>query len=229
MIKMEKLILIDFCETITNFQTFDPFIEFVIKETSPLKHSLCCSKISKTFWSILTRIHCKFKKPFYYYKWFIVKMIKGTPETELYKMGREYYLNVIKPNLVPETIELLKDYISENSKLIIVSGGACYYIKYFCEEYGIHDCITTELEVSEGMSTGNILDDCLGNNKITMLQKWVSKQNDIYELNTFITDSKTDLPLLNLVKNKIVISRNNHQPWVTDNMKEIIWFSSNKS
>lgn len=225
---MEQLILLDFCETITTFQTFDPFIEFVIKETSPFKKRLCCSTPSKIFWNILTRIHCKYKKPFYYYKWFIVKMIKGTPEIELYKMGKDYYLNVIKPNLIPETIELLKQYIAKKSKLLVISGGAYYYIKYFCEEYGIHDFITTELEVVEGMITGNISEDCLGNNKVIMLQKWLSKQNNIFELNTFITDSKTDLPLLNLVKNKIVVSKDSHQCWVTHDMKEIIWFSNKK-
>ena len=41
---MDKYVLLDFCETVVDFQTFDAFLEYVLQSKRPWLYKLCMCK-----------------------------------------------------------------------------------------------------------------------------------------------------------------------------------------
>ena len=80
---MERIALFDFCGTIANFQTFDPFMEYIIKQRSPIRYCILKNKgfqlICRVFERVmgLCGIHC------FLYKMILVRQVKGIREDEM--------------------------------------------------------------------------------------------------------------------------------------------------
>lgn len=221
---MQDLVIVDFCETVVDFQTFDPFIGYVLSKKNRVKYYFICNSLTKTIFQLLTKYYSKIGITNYLYKKILVRSIKGIQEEELYLRGFEYYKSIICNHFIKETLNLIEEYKAAGSTFMIASGGAKYYICFLAEQYGIKDVITTELEVKSGILTGRIKKDCIGLQKAEMIS----------ETNTFklhksigkvvgITDSISDYPMLNLCDKKIIISHENHKKWISEDMEEVIW------
>ena len=223
MIAMENYILLDFCGTIVNFQTFDPFILFVLKKNRPVAYCMLTFKPLLFVVKIIQKFFDIFKINKFAYKMLIVTALKGLEYQKLVDLASEYYNEQIKVSLIPETMELIKKYREEQCRLIIVSAGCDMYVRLFAQEHQINDVISTELDFIDGRSTGLIKTECLNEYKVVLLNDYLKDRNLKGKFLVGITDSQSDLPLLNICKNKIVISKNQHQGWVTSDMEEIIW------
>ena len=71
--------------------------------------------------------------------------------------------------------------------------------------------------------TGVLKTDCLGKSKVELIKQYfyINKINGTFDI--AVSDSVSDLPLLDLCRQKIVISHNRPQKWVREDMEEIIW------
>ena len=151
-------------------------------------------------------------------------MLKGLDYKTIDKLAENFYKEVLEPNLIKETIFKIKDLKSKGHRIVIVSGGCDLYIKYFSEKYGIKDIISTKITFRNNVCLGKMLwKDCMGKNKLSYLYKYMKENNIKASINYCITDSLSDLPLLNISKNKIIVSKQKHQKWVSNDMEEIIW------
>ena len=59
--------------------------------------------------------------------------------------------------------------------------------------------------------------------KVEVINSFTERNNLDCSFEACVTDSISDLPILDLCKEKIIISSNKHQNWVTGDMKEIIY------
>lgn len=220
----KDLILFDFCETLVDFQTADAFVDFVRDNVDSPRMK---------FWEQILNLLLKLKIIAICYKLFPRKSIekriklfqlKGLDELVLKEMAGLYYSNVIKQRFIPETIELLQDFIKNNLKVIVISGGYSIYLKYFCQEFNISNLFATEIKFNKNKCTGAIKGlDCLFENKVIILERSNINFN-LFENKIVFTDSPTDLPLLNWANIGYVVSRNKNQRWATEkNFKQIIW------
>ena len=220
---MKKIAIIDFCGTVVNFQTFDPFMEYVLYKEKPLLYKLICNKFVKCvlgkFGWILGK--CSFRKPLY--KLLIVSAAKGISEELLLFYGQEYYGLRIKNSFIPETLKIIERLKLQNYMTIILSGGSEYYINFFANEYNIDAVISTRLKMLHHKCTGRIARDCLGIEKVKMLEEYLTVNDIKVKEELCITDSITDMPLLSICSKNIIISHLKHQKWVTEDMEEIIW------
>jgi len=219
-----KIALFDFCDTLVDFQTGDAFIDF-IRENTKKKKALIFEKfrvflIKIRFFSILSKIfpsnnwHKKLK----------LFQLKGSAKSEIEHLSLLYYIERIKPRLIKRIIQELQQYKKEGYSIYIVSGGFSDYIIHFCKEFEINEPIATNIKYKNEICLG-IIDgiDCMHAAKIDKIKNVIDLSNINLEQSVAYSDSITDLPLLTIVKNGVVVSKKHSQNWVaTNKLKEII-------
>lgn len=220
---MRRIAVFDFCETISTFQTFDPFLLFVLEQEYPDRYAVLRNRILIRLINGIGYIVRRFKPTMYIYKYVLVYATRGIPEYKLWEYGQMFYKYKIKKNLIPKTIELIKSFEHEGYENIIVSGGSKYYIRFFSDEYGINAIKTAEIKMKNGISTGFLINDCLGDNKVECLKQFECESRDEVSFEYAISDSVSDIPLFFLCRKQIVISKREHQEWIKEGMEEIIW------
>lgn len=219
----DRLIVIDFCETIADYQTFDPFIEFILSHEKRVVYKLLCGKVSKIIINTLDKIFHKLGSCKYLYKIFLIHAAKNIEEWKFDMYGREYYNTKVKKALIKETIDIIRSLQEEGCRTVILSGGSKYYINCFAEEYGIDDVVSTEVGMENGRCSGSIVYECFGKEKVRRLAQYIDDSGIGTIEKICITDSSSDLPLLSICDRKIIISHWKHKEWVTSGMEEIIW------
>lgn len=218
-IKKQRLAVFDFCGTIANFQTFDPYLLFVLDKVKRRK-PVIEKRIIRSAIACIDKVIHIFDKDFYLYKCLLVWMTRGISEEALAQFGKQYYDEYIKSNLISETISLIKQFQNEGYHMIIASAGSKYYIKYFAEDYGFIQYITAEIGMMNGQSTGRLITDCMGERKASLLRNYVREVEETIEI--IVSDSSSDLPIYRMGQRKIVISKDKHQYWVDSSMEEIL-------
>ncbi len=221
---MNKIVLLDFCGTVIRFQTFDPFVKMILKSEFPKRYSIATNHCVCFFFSIVQRILQYFNYSGYVYKKFLVWLLRGLSKDKFEYFAKEYYELELKKSFIDETIEIVKDKIASGYRVIIVSGGCDEYIYHFARDIGITDIIASKFEIFDGKLTGRFEGlDCMGKSKIVLLNQYLKNNKIEGSFDICITDSISDKPLLNICKNKIIISNKSHQKWVENDLEEIIW------
>lgn len=218
-----KIALIDFCETVVDYQTFDPFIEYVMQHERKIQYRIICTSVVKVLCRLLTGLCGKVGHPVYFYKSLIVAQMRGLSHEKMKLLASSYYTECIQPHLIPQTMELLRELKDQGFELVIVSGGCDLYITYFAKTFGIYHIMAAELEFSDGKCTGRLKTDCMGKEKTVRVQKWMTEEGLSGKCGVGVSDSVSDLPMLSMCERKIVISKHEHQCWVSPEMEEIIW------
>ena len=196
-----KVVFLDVCGTVVNFQTANRFVEFVIKKTKKdVKFLIPCWKIIfKKFFGSKGGIK---------YKYFILKRLQGLKKEELIKIAKEYFEICMRPNINEKLKKLLERLRQLDYKIIIVSGGYDVYLNFLKEFIGGNILVSSELYFVNGIFTGGIKGlDCIGFNKILKLKEKGILINKL-ECKDIVTisDSFYDLPLFSLAKYKIVVN-----------------------
>jgi len=222
----KKLAIFDFCETLVNFQTADNFIHFVrekkdsnsmeIKEF--LRKSLNKAKIIRAL--EIAGIKSLNKK-------IVLWQLRGIGKKELEKYSKEYYNKKIKPSFVKDIISKMEELKSEGYKVYVASGGYEIYLKHFIKEFKLNGLVCTKILFREKKCLGRFNGlDCLGKNKIKLLNNlFVNKKIKEYDSISY-SDSITDLPLLKSTNKGIIVSKNKPANWGKKyGLGDLIWAS----
>lgn len=225
---MEKVALFDFCETLVKFQTADRYVFYVCDKnnsrTVRRKKVIYewCRKLQLILVASILFPHSSMNKRL------ILNRLRGLDKGYLETLAKEYYTSQIKPHLIEDTVDDLKRLQKDGFRIILLSGGYDIYLKRFAEEFGISDIISTSIGFKNDICTGRFKGkDCLWGNKIIMLEEYCRQNNiEIDRHNSFsYSDSKSDLPMLNYVDNRVIVHRKGRQRWYNENdyLKEIVW------
>lgn len=219
----EKIAIFDFCETLANFQTADPYVDYVrlhfrSKRMRFLETERSLAIKSKIF--AVIGIITRHKYPIY--KLSKLYQLRGLSQVELEKYAERYYQDIIKPNLIPSMVEILRQKQQEGYKTFIVSGGYDIYLKFFAAEYNVDQVLSTRIGFRKNIATGIFHGiDCINENKVLLLDQ-ILNRSELYS--EAYSDSITDLPLLKWANEGYVISHKNSQKWAKENnFQEIIW------
>ena len=222
--RMKKIVLLDFCGTVVDYQTAIPFLWDVIKNnTNPVKFFFLRKILSRLVY-LTDRFVRHFVEGRHLLKSFVIRSTRGIPRSEFDNMAVGYYEHQLKPHFIEETIRLVRHYQETGYEVILLSAALDFYLTLFAREYGISKIICTNLEFVDGVSAGRIKGtDCIDHFKPILFRKQHGQIQS--EEIIGITDSITDIPMLNLCDKKIVISKNTHQNWLDSTMEEIIYES----
>ena len=185
--------IFDFCETIVNFQTADPFVDFTSKKNIRNK---------------LIDIFCYFvaRTPF------VNKMHKRLKLLKLFGLTKEYFEKILRYSEIKVIIDRINYHKKRGDLIIIASGGYNSYLEVFGSAMDISIIVSTEILFRNNICMGLINGpDCLNENKKTKLLK-VINWHSIDEANSFFySDSLSDLPMFKIVKNGFLVSFSNNE------------------
>ncbi|MFJ1329478.1 MULTISPECIES: HAD family hydrolase [Capnocytophaga] len=223
---MIKVALFDFCETLVSFQTADRFVDFVRKKTKSTR---------MLFWEYVRFLLVKFRffriiSIFFpknnWHKKLKMYQLKGFSQKKLRELSQEYYTLEIRPNLILPIQQELEEKQTQDMNICVVSGGFSIYIEPFCREFGVSKMVATDIGFTQkGRCTGRMKGvDCMHEKKITRLKEILDFSQVDWGSSIAYSDSITDLPLLTIVGEGVVVSRKKSQQWAKQhNLKEIIW------
>lgn len=218
----EKVALFDFCGTLANFQTADPFVDYVRLHSKrfavlfykQLHRLLCLLRIIKILTDLFPQKSIN--------KRIYALQLRGFSYKELDQMAYGYYLDIVRPNLIERTLDELIRRQNEGWRIVIVSGGYDFYIKYFAMEYGIilKDIICTSFKFKDGICTGLFEGkDCLFTEKVNRLNNYMKE----YQRNSVAySDSNSDTPFLSWASVGYVVRNSQTESWDADGLFEEI-------
>lgn len=206
--KKEKVAIFDFCDTLVDFQTADAYVDFV-RETKR-KFSIVFKYylfilLSKIRFLDALEFLTHWRKSIHkrVYLW----QLRGVSEAELELLSLRYYNERIRTHLIDHTISLLKEYQSRSIQIWIVSGGYGIYLKHFVREFNVDRLICSNIKMKKGKCVGKLDGlDCLNDNKVVLLKDAVPNYNQ-YIFIASLSDSITDIPILSIAHEGIVISQ----------------------
>lgn len=217
----QRVVIFDFCGTLISFQTADRYVEFCVKRLRKDKAVQSRQRIIQLMDKLrVFKIYNHIRPGNNWRKRMILWQLKGQTYPQCAELAREYFEEELLPNVVGPVIEKLKEHLEKKDRVIILSGGYDIYIKYFAEHFGIKEFVCSKIAFSDGLCLGRMEGkDCMRANKVEYLRPLLKGGTTIC-----YTDSVSDLPILELVDQQIVVSKNALQEWATKrNYQQIIW------
>ncbi|WP_227431127.1 HAD family hydrolase [Psychrobacter sp. I-STPA6b] len=123
---------------------------------------------------------------------------------QLDALYQPFFQQHILPKIYPEAVTLIEQHQARGDTLLLLSATNEFIITPIAHHLGIKNVIGVALETdSQGNFTGCYLGvPSFQQGKVTRLQQWLANQNKClqdYENSYFYSDSRNDIPLLNLV------------------------------
>ncbi|MCC6811971.1 MAG: HAD-IB family hydrolase [Deltaproteobacteria bacterium] len=124
---------------------------------------------------------------------------------------RELMRGWVDAQVLPKVTEAAKREIaarrSEGFVCAILTGSTAYSADPLGLALGIEHIIGSELEVRGGSFTGELVDPlCFGHGKVTRAEAWASRHGIDLSQSVFYSDSISDLPMLERVKEPIAVN-----------------------
>lgn len=223
--KNRRLVLFDFCETLVDFQTADPFVDYVREHHSSYhierRYRLYQFLHRCRFFHVTNRLlpHSSLGKKIYLFQ------LRGVSLQKLQELSLSYFKECIRPRLIPALIDRLQEHIRQGDRVWIISGGYEIYLTHFSDHFRVERVIATELEIHHGRATGCMREgDCMYEEKVRRLLKVLYNEEKNRPEIVAYSDSESDLPLLLFADKAVVVSKNESQIWAKERgFEEIIW------
>lgn len=121
-----------------------------------------------------------------------VALLKGIKEEQLAKISRDLPLTE-GADLVTKTLKGL------GYKLGILSGGFTFVGDYLKEQLGFDYMYANELDIENGVVTGNVIGDIIdGEKKAILLRQLAQRENIALEQTIAVGDGANDLPMISI-------------------------------
>jgi HAD superfamily hydrolase (TIGR01490 family) len=222
--KSRNIVVFDFCETLTKFQTADRFVDFVLNDTN-----FFYSSFLNLVYKVLIKLRFiafvnKFKPKWNLSKRLYLLKLRGVSEQFVRQKAVNYLNEIILPGLNSEIYNKFKSHKDNGDLVIISSGGYEPYLSEFCKSEKIEKLFCTNIEFKNGIATGFILgSDCMFDTKVHLIEEFIKSANYNITDSIVYSDSKTDFPLLQWASKAYVISYNKSQMWPNEvGLNEII-------
>ena len=217
----KKLVIFDFCGTLISFQTADRYVKFCVERLQDNKTVQCRHKLIRLMNTLrIFKICDHICKVNNWRKRMILWQLKGVDYNTCDKLAEAYFEEELLPNTVQPAVEKLQEHLVAGERVCILSGGYDIYIKYFAQHFGVHEVISSKIAFRDGICLGMMEGkDCMRENKLNYVRPLMQGLKTIC-----YTDSRSDLPLLELADEPIVVSEKCPQEWATErNYQQIIW------
>ncbi|NIB41671.1 HAD-IB family hydrolase [Pseudomaricurvus alkylphenolicus] len=137
------------------------------------------------------------------------QIMKGVPEQQYIDFGEELYEKHISRMIYPESRALIEAHLRKGHTVALISSATRYQVEAAAQDLGFDHILYTELEVEDGVFTGNVIrPTCYGEGKLTAAQKLAKEEGIDLDQSFFYTDSHEDLPLLEGVGHPQVLNPN---------------------
>ena len=212
------LVLFDVCGTLVHTQLANTYIAYLLSRSLPQSRAI--RKSLKTGLDLLYKMSVLTGSQ---YKRFLTYLVRGLCIEDLQTLSTDFVKEVMLRDEIPETQERLRTHLRQGHEVLFVSGGYVEYLEIYARNKGVQRVIGTRIKKNNRFVSGGFDGpDCMGNTKLLNLVKEITLSDYDLKKSYCYTDSLTDLPLLQMVGNKIVIAKTPHPPWLKNIEAEVI-------
>ena len=136
----------------------------------------------------------------------LLGMVRDREEEALRSVAQDALQEVITPYIYAEARTLLEEHREQGHRIAIVTASPSVMVKPIANELGVDHLIATELEVKDGLFTGEVLHFNKGTSKVERIRELVEAEGYDLENSFAYSDSFTDLPMLQLVGNPTAVN-----------------------
>ncbi len=138
---------------------------------------------------------------------FVFAVLAATDRVTLESWREAYLAECVEPMIQPRALELLAWHRDQGHRLVIITATNRFVTERIATRHGVSDLLATEPEQDEdGRFTGRLAGTpCFQDGKVQRLQAWLAEQGETLEGAWFYSDSRNDLPLLEVVTNPVVV------------------------
>ena len=139
---------------------------------------------------------------------FMLGLLAAHEPHDLAQWHEEFMQAVIRPNLTPQALELVRQHLQADDLCAIVTATNSFVTAPIARAFGIPHLIATDPAFSAGRYTGKIQGTpSFKEGKVKRVEAWLAgmglKLSD-FESSHFYSDSANDLPLLEVVTHPVV-------------------------
>lgn len=133
--------------------------------------------------------------------------LQGWSEHDFEERCRRWVEDEVLPRLLPEGLRKVERHRDEGHMLAILSTSPTYVTRPIAEMLGMHEAISTQLEVADGKFTGRVITPtCFGSGKVHWAEAIGRNHSVDLDESWFYTDSYTDMPMLERVGHRVVVN-----------------------
>ena len=124
----------------------------------------------------------------------------------LLKLRQQFIEDKIKPIITQPGKEIINHAIENGKTVVIATATNDFVTRPIADLFNVQTLIATEFEIKNQQFTGKVIDaPCFREGKLNKVQKWVDDNNFDLSKASFYSDSFNDLPLLEKVKNPVIV------------------------
>ena len=137
---------------------------------------------------------------------FCLKPLIENDMSYLLELRKQFIEDKIKPIITEPGREIINQAIEDGKTVIIATATNDFVTRPIADLFNVSTLIATEFEVVNEKFTGKVLNTpCFREGKVSKVKKWVDDNNFDLSKASFYSDSFNDLPLLEKVKNPVIV------------------------
>jgi HAD superfamily hydrolase (TIGR01490 family) len=137
---------------------------------------------------------------------FCLKPLIENDMSYLLELRKQFIEEKIKPIITEPGREIINQAIEDGKIVIIATATNDFVTRPIADLFNVRTLIATEFEVINQKFTGKVLNTpCFREGKVSKVKKWVDDNNFDLSKASFYSDSFNDLPLLEKVKNPVIV------------------------
>ena len=137
---------------------------------------------------------------------FCLKPLIENDMSYLLELRKQFIEDKIKPIITEPGREIIYQAIEDGKTVIIATATNDFVTRPIADLFNVRTLIATEFEVINQKFTGKVLNTpCFREGKVSKVKKWVDDNNFDLSKASFYSDSFNDLPLLEKVKNPVIV------------------------
>lgn len=126
--------------------------------------------------------------------------------TQLQNWHQEFMREVISPMRLKKADDLIQKHRQQGHRLLIITATNRFVTEPIAHALGITELLATEPEIVNNRYTGRVQGTpCFQDGKVIRLNSWLQANNETLDNSWFYSDSRNDLPLLELVNNPVAV------------------------
>ena len=137
---------------------------------------------------------------------FCLKPLIENDMNYLLDLRQKFIEDKIKPIITEPGREIINQAIKDGKTVIIATATNDFVTRPIADLFNVRTLIATEFEVINQKFTGKVINTpCFREGKVSKVKKWVDDNNFDLSKASFYSDSFNDLPLLEKVKNPVIV------------------------
>ncbi|SIS86228.1 HAD family hydrolase [Neptunomonas antarctica] len=137
---------------------------------------------------------------------FALRPLANLPAQQLVELHATFMQEKIEPMILSKSLALLQKHRDQGDFLLIITATNSFVTHPIAERLGVDAILATDPEIIDGNYTGKVAGTpCFQSGKVTRLHHWLKETQHTLLGSSFYSDSRNDLPLLELVDNPIAV------------------------